>query len=572
MRFKHSWMRTSVPVDRGRWDAFDGGEGGTPAFQAFLLVPCWFDGPVTLLQAPRTMRWVAFLFAAASLTCSAPAQTNTVPKRSITLDQAIQLAVQHNLDLQIERYNPQIALYDVNAAYAGYEPGFNFSGQHSYNESVEQLLSGSFTVPGSIRESDSFRAGIGGEGGGAALTPWGMTYSLDGGVTDSYGKSFRTIVQTDDFGNVTTNTIPIPFENSVGDISLDVRQPLLRGFLIDGTRYNIRVTKNRLKWTEFGLKQQLLSVITQTEQAYYSLIAAREHVLTQEKAVELATRLLMENRKRVEVGALAPLDEKQAESQTASRRADLIEANSLLAQAEDRLKGLITDKYAEWALVEVVPAEGLTAPKVFMDRQSSWLKALTDRPDIMQAKLDLERAGIALKYAKNQLLPQLDVFGTFGYNGGGSEFSRTFESLAVFDKPFYSYGAQVSVPLGNRRARNNLYATRAGQEQAVMRLKQLEQQIMVQIDDAIKVAQSNYERIQAATAAREFSEAALDAEQKKLESGKSTNFQVLELQERLISARSVETQALATYNRALAQLRLLEGSTLEKHKIDFEAK
>jgi outer membrane protein len=139
------------------------------------------------------------------------------------------------------------------------------------------------------------------------------------------------------------------------------------------------------------------------------------------------------------------------------------------------------------------------------------------------------------------------------------------------DKPFYFYGGRLVVPLGNGAARNRYKSTRAAREQSLLALKKQEQDIMIQIDNHVKLAQANFERIGATREAREYAEAALAAEQKKLENGKSTSFVVLQLQRDLTEARSDEISALVQYKRSLASLAQAEGSTLERDKIDLTA-
>jgi outer membrane protein TolC len=128
----------------------------------------------------------------------------------------------------------------------------------------------------------------------------------------------------------------------------------------------------------------------------------------------------------------------------------------------------------------------------------------------------------------------------------------------------------LTVPLTFRSERSNYRLAKAAQKQALLRLKQLEQDIVLQINDAVKLAQRNYERVASARQAREFAEAALEAEQQKLESGKSTTFVVLELQTKLTRARSAEIQALADYNKSLADLYFREGTTLERNRIELK--
>src|SRR5262249_4704881 len=131
----------------------------------------------------------------------------------------------------------------------------------------------------------------------------------------------------------------------------------------------------------------------------------------------------------------------------------------------------------------------------------------------------------------------------------------------------YSYGASISVPLSNAKARASYKQSKLSVQQALLTLKQFEQNVLIEIDDAIKQAQSDYQSVQATRAAREYSEAALDAEQKKLQSGKSTSFVVLQLQRDLTAARSAEITALASYNKSLAALAQQEGSTLDRRGI-----
>ena len=191
---------------------------------------------------------------------------------------------------------------------------------------------------------------------------------------------------------------------------------------------------------------------------------------------------------------------------------------------------------------------------------------------MLQSKLDLEQQGILLKYDRNQVLPVLDLVASYGYNGGGAGFGDAFDQYGTANRPFYSYGGQFSIPLGNIRARNAYKSDQAIEQQALLKLKQLEQNVMVQIDNAVKQARSAWESVDATRKSRLYAEAALKAEQGKYAAGKSTTFTVLQLQNNLTSARSQEIRALANYNEALANLAQQEGSTLERHKLDLQVK
>jgi len=196
---------------------------------------------------------------------------------------------------------------------------------------------------------------------------------------------------------------------------------------------------------------------------------------------------------------------------------------------------------------------------------------MTQRPDLLQARLNVEQQGIQLKYSYNQLYPSLDLIGSYGYNGSGANFGDTFNGFNQADQPFWSYGAQFSMPLSNVGARNTYKAGKVTLKQLLLQLKQLEQTVMLGIDNAVKQAQSDFEAVAAQREARIHAEAALDAEQKKYAVGKSTTFTVLQLQNTLTSDRAAEIRALANYQEALANLAAAEGSTLERHGIVLDS-
>lgn len=508
------------------------------------------------------MKRIGILSAFFAVVAAAVAQTSTnAPAvRALSLPDCIQEALTHNLDVQIVRYNPQISLYNLNAAYSGYDPTLNISGQHNYDVSGGGLNANQLAIPSSTSDQNSFNSDIGGS------LPWGLKYDFSGNVSDKYGTTYSG----------TTNILARPFENSGGSIQVGLTQPLLKNFWIDTTRLNIRVAKNKLQQSEQGLRLQIIFTATAVANAYYELIFARENAKVQQQALELAQTQLGQDRQRVQLGSLAPLDVKQDEAQAAQSKASLIAAQNTLSIDQNALKSLLSDtNYLSWHATDIQPAETLEAPLQLFDLQDSWNKGMSGRPDLLQARLNVEQQGIQLKFYRNQLFPELDLIGTYGFNGGGSgsqEFSGAFGRINEGNQPFYTYGAQLSVPLGNIGPRNQYKVTKATRQQVVLQLKQLEQNVMVQIDNAVKQAQSTYESVDATRQARIYAEAAFDAEQKKYAVGKSTTFTVLQLQTALTTARSNEIRALANYNEALANLAAQEGSTLERNGINIEAK
>ena len=500
--------------------------------------------------------FLAVLTAGAQTNMTASAQTNLPagPARAMSLQDCIAEALQHNLDMQIQRFNPEISLYNLSSTYGGYDPTFTFSGTHTYNDVATTFQNGQI-VTGSEYNEDNFNSAISG------TLPWlGTMYSLGGNVSSTKGDK-----------SLITNSLA--FQNSSGQVgALTLTQPLLQNFWIDKTRLTIRQAKIALKSSEQGLRGQVITSVTDVENAYYELIYAQENVKVQQEALVLAQTQLDQDQQRVQIGTLAQLDVQQDEAQVATSKAALILAESTLSGDENILKNLLTDNYTKWHDIYIQPTETLTAPLQLFDLQDSWNKGMTERPDLLQAKLTVENQGIQLKFDYNQLYPSLDLVGSYGYNGSGQNFDGTFDQFNQANQPFWSYGAQLSMPLSNVGARNTYKAGKVTLKQLLLQLKKLEQQIMVDIDSAIALAESKFESVQATQQARVYAEAALDAEQKKYAVGKSTTFTVLQLQIKLTTARSDEIRSLADYNEALANLAAAEGSTLEKNNISIELK
>ncbi len=503
------------------------------------------------------MKFLGVALAFFSLAWAAVAQSNPsleatnvlVGARRMSLQDCIQLALKHNLDVQIQRYNPEIDLYNLRASYGGYDPTAKFSADHQYSVQPSGFTSQGIQLPSQTTTFDSYNASIGG-----ALPVSGLQYDFLGSIN---AQTF-----------LSGNNLP----NSGGSIGVQLTQPLLQGLWIDQTRLTIKVNKNRLQYSQQGFRLTRSSPASAAVQtAYYELIFALENVKVQEEALELSQTQLDQDKQRMQIGTLAQLSVQQDQSQVAQNRAALISAESLLSGGQLKLKNLLTDNYVSWEGVEIQPTEPLAAPLVLFNLEDSWSKAMTERPDLLQARLNVEQAGIQLKFYRNQLYPSLDLVGTAGYNGEGVFYGGTFDQIDKGNAPYYSYGIQLSVPLANQSARNQYKSSKVTLQQVILQMKQMEQNIMVQVENAMATAQSDYESVQATRDARVYAEAALDAEQKTYAVGKATTFEVLQIQSQLTTARGNEIQALSNYEQDLANLAAAEGSTLDKLGITIQA-
>jgi len=468
--------------------------------------------------------------------------------RSVSMEDCVQQAIEHNLDIRIQRINPELARYTLGSSYGYYDPSLSFSSTENFSASAGGIDAQGRQYPPTTIDGHSINAGLGGN------LPYGGNLQINHFIGETERNHASSIF------------------DSQGSVGVSMTQPLLRNFWFDQPRLLIKINKSVVKQRELGLRGQIMQTVSDVHTAYYNLIAARENVKVQQTALDLAEQLYKENKKRVEVGVLAPLDEKQAQSQVAASKAALLVAQGSATSAENTLKSLITDKYSELQNVSLQPSEPLNAVAQTFSRQDSWQKGLTMRPELLTQKLTLDQNKITVRYNYNQLFPELDLRGSYQLAGVGEEFPDALNGIVVGNSPGWSFTASVTVPLSNRSARYNYKGAKATVQQSLLTLKKIEEGIMVQIDNDINQAQTSLERVEATRQARLYAEAALDAEQKKLDSGKSMSFLVLQAQRDLTQRKSDEIGALTDYNNALVQLALHEGSTLDLYHIKVETK
>jgi len=288
-----------------------------------------------------------------------------------------------------------------------------------------------------------------------------------------------------------------------------------------------------------------------------------------------AKTLLDENRKRAAVGFLAQLEVTQAEAGVAEREEAVILAERAIEERETALKRLISQDVSELDGVSLLPVDFPVAQMVVLDKARSIRTALEERPDFLAVKEELDRQHIAVNFTRNQLWPQIDLQGGYGLNARngamtntvGASFSGLIDDVARADHPFWSVGVVVTVPIGNRQARSDYESAKLRAEQAVVTLKRLEQDIIVEVENAVGQVRTNLKRLDATRAATRLAEESLKAEEAKLREGISTSFLVLQARTELAAVRSAEIRARADYNKSLVDLARVEGATLQKHNI-----
>lgn len=488
-------------------------------------------------------------------------QTTNIINVSLSLDEAIRLALVHNLTLQVERYTPIIAEYDWRSLYGAYDPLFSAGIRRDNNtrEAGGLNLNTGRQTPGT--RSRTYYGDLGLSG----LLPSGATYGLS-----EYSQRNKVTtpqaIGTNSFGQ------PVYVKNT--DETWDsaaaatLTQPLLRDFWIDGTRLSIKLGERAVTRSQLDLERQIQFVVNTVEQAYYDLLGHHETVRVLESDVAVKKQFYDEQHRRVEVGTLAPLEEKLAQSELSKAEILLIYARNNALTAEATLKGLIRDNFLSQLNTRLALTDRLLPVAATFDLQGAVKYSLEARPDLQSLRVSLDQLQIQLKYDKNQLYPRLDVSGTLGYNGLDRNLGGSLDDIADRNYEQTSFGAALSFPLWTQRERNALKSTKAALAQSVMMVKQLEETIIQDVEVQVRLLETYWTTIPLTRQQTAYSQAALEAEKKKLEAGKSTTYNVLQLVSALAVSQNNEYATLRDYNKALAELAFRKGSTLERWRID----
>lgn len=485
----------------------------------------------------------------------ATATTAAESLRPMSLDACIRLALERNYQIAVERHGPEIASNQLQLAYGDYDPTLQLSAERGHTESPSVSGAGD-DYTAAKADDGTYAASLGGK------FQSGLNYSVTANLDESHGDRRTAGDATSPF---------VPFDSAGGRATfLELRQPLLKNRTIDSSRYTIRVRQTDLRISLLSLRQQIIDVVAAVEQAYFNLAASRANVKVQQAAFDLARQLYEDNARRVQIGVLEPLDEKQAQAQMATSRADLLEAERTEAVQQNTLKNLIANELASWDGIAIEPSDALVAEAEALDATRSRATALVQRPDLRQLAEDIERRKLASTFNRDQIRPQFDLVGTYGHAANGERIGDAAGQLGDGSYPFYAIGVTWSLPLGNRRAKGNLLVSEAERTRAETALLQARQNATIEVDNAIAAARTSYELVGATREARQFAEAALEAGNKKLASGKLRSYELLQLQRDATSARAAEIRALADYNKSISALRQREGMTLAARRVETE--
>ncbi len=487
-------------------------------------------------------------------------------KKSMSLEDCILKAMRDNLNVSVEVLSPELADTSISLAKERFLPSLSFG----YNLQSTNSPSFSFIEADETITSDYY----------------------------DYAARLSQIIPTG--GNFTITLSSYKSETNQKFLSVNPRfgstlrfsftQPLLRDFGLKINRSEIIIARNNREMSENQFKRILMDTIYEVESAYWNLVHSREDLEVKKQSLELARDLLIKNKREVEVGTLAPIEILSAESEVATREADILQAEAMVKNNEDQLKTIINlADEKEGVDIEILPVDKPNFTLREVSFEEALAIALHKRPDLQATKVDIESKELNLSYAKNQLLPDLSLNANY-WSPGVSGTQLVYDPLDPFGPPImtipggssealkdalglryenWAVGLTLSIPLNTVFSRAQQARARVDLKQTTLRLKNQEQQVALEIKNAVRAVQTDYKRVQAYRVARELAEKKLEAEEKKLKVGLTTNYVVLQYQRDLADAQSAELRAIIDYNLSLAQLDRAMGTSLEKKNIQF---
>jgi outer membrane protein len=540
----------------------------------------------------------------------------------LSAQDAVALAVENNLDIEVQRYGPLLAQEVLRRARAG--GALRSVGVGVANGPSSVSLTG-------VTVTNIGAVGTAGEGvssGGGIVTQLGPpissfdpTVTLFTSFAHTTSPQSNTIltgttaliqgsrtyqaqyVQNWDFGlgtqftyyqqhiNVNSQFFSIdPY--SSGYLDLQVTQNLLYGFGSAVNGRNIRVQKNNIKVTNLQFRNQVAMTVSSVLNLYWDLVEFWQDQRARQRELAAAQQLLDNNRKQAEAGTLAPIEVTRAEAQVYVSQQDLLVSQTNLLQQETVLKNAISRNgiaNATLADAHIIPLDTITIPAKDETAPLEQLveEALTNRSEVAQSRINIDSNKLNLVGIKNALKPTLQAFAELTNNGltgqltpvgdatpGVAYLAGGYGNLVgeMFRRnyPNYSAGIALNIPLRNRAAQSDYVTSELELRQNELGLQQNINQVRVDVQNALIGLQQARARYAAAVKARDLQQQTLDADQKRFALGASTAYQIVLDQQNLASAESAEVQALANYSHARIGLDSACGRTLEANNISFD--
>ncbi|MGJ5815979.1 TolC family protein [Paludibaculum fermentans] len=546
-------------------------------------------------------------------------------KLYLTVQDAIALALENSIDLEVARYGPLMALWQLNRAEAGGTlPGVPSGASQTQSVASGQGVLGSQAAAGvSSGNNGSTNRG----GGNATISQVGpVTQNLDPTIKGAVTFSHRSLPQPNSVQSITSvlvqdqrvynssiqqgllsgGSVTLSYnsnyldENSPSNVlnpsvaprlSLQFQHNLLRGFGIAVNSRNITVTRNGVKNSDLTFRNQVTSVVVRVLNAYYALVGGHESLKSKVSALDVADRLVADGKRKIEVGTLSEGDLIPVQSQAATARLDMVNAQTSLQQQELQLKILLSRNGVKdpiLAAAQIIPVDRLVVPDQapLPPLQELVAQAIAQRPDIALEKANLVNSEINNLGTANGVLPSLQVFGSTT-NSGLAGTARSVAGSAPADAyfvgglgtamgqvfrrnfPSQAIGAFIQLPINNRQAQADSNIGNLQIRQSQLALQKDVKQLQVDIMNAIVALEQSRARYDASLKSRALAEELLKGEQRKFELGASTPTDVVRQQRDLTTAQAAEVSSLITYTNARVLLDQTLGSVLETNHVQL---
>lgn len=466
-------------------------------------------------------------------------------RADMTLEQAMEMALEKNLDLKAARMNPQSVDYQLQSARAAFLP--RYSSTYNYQTSTTPSNNTLDGVANVTSGTQQFNASVN------QLLPW---------FGASLGANFTNNRQSTNNRTARLN----PAFNS--RLNLSYSQPLLAGFRMDNTRNQLRTLAIQRQVVDVQLQATIENTRAAVRTAYWNLRQAIEQIEIQRRALQLAQQLFEDNKVKVEIGTLAPIETTQSETAVANAEQALLAAEVGWRTAELNFKRLLAsgpndDIYR--ATINPVEQPTLTVESV--DIPTAVQTALEQRTDLVQSRRSIDVSQLNLEVTRNLTRPQLDL--QAGYNTSGQGGTRlqdgnvisqggyqdALRALGTFDTAGWNVGLTFALPFGRDISVNRANYARQllALEQAQVELQAQELTVSADVTNAGLNVENTYKQFQAAQKAREAQERNTEAAQVRFDVGMATNFEVVQAQQNLTTARLSELRALINYMNAVAE-------------------
>jgi outer membrane protein len=530
-------------------------------------------------------------------------------KLELSLSDALTLMLENDLDIVVQRYVIAFAQTDILRTKSG-QAARGFTGALSPGELNSGAIGAGVTSAGSTGGTGN-AGGITGGGGAVSIGAAGafdpsvsFTTSYDrvtsplnslvvSGIptttssaiatSTSYaqlfteGTSYSVSLSTLQQQTTQKNTLYNPDVTS--RLSVGVNQPLLAGFGFLPNKRFIMVANNNRKTAREVFLQQVIASVVQLENAYYDLAAFQLNVQVTAKSLAAVKELLEETKKQQELGTLAHLDVVTAESQVAASQRDLIVAQTNLQIQETTLKQLLSKKGSpELDSATIVLTDGMPEPREadVPAVATAFTTAMANRSELREAANNLDNQDIGIRYAKNNMMPSLAVFGLFAASGlqgdnatvtGGA--GASLQQVFTGTYPETAYGMSFGASIRNRSAQADAIRSQLERNQLQIQLQTTRNQIQVGVQQARITLIQGKEQVAAAREATRLAQLSLEAERIKLRNGLSTSYNVVLKERDLVTAQYAEVQAVDAYAKALVAMDQSMGTTLERNRIEL---